>query len=243
MATTGCHRHGGSMGKLLAFALLAIGCASIAPYNARIATNEKISSMSAAPGLPTPTGLEEYGAGVEKQWTETARRCTQVEIAIAGEIDDRQRRLTFTKRLLLGIGSVAAIATTIYTGITEDPKKEVIVPLAAIGGTAVATAIPALTEDDRVSQLQEKLIKINAAESVAIARLNAIEDKLHDRALLWNPIVRDTVNIQYAEGEQRDSIQVHLDSLYLEFELQEKSITPFEFELRSALAAWYDVCK
>ena len=200
-------------------------CASIQPYSVSVPIPAKTL-------LPASAELNEYtqNTGLSAQLERTTTFCGQIKQAIAKEIDAREKRLTTRRSVLLLIGSAAALGTTVYSGIQDTPDKKVVVPLSAISGSALLTAVPSLGKDERAEALREKLSAVKGKEASAIEAWNALERGLLDVSLL-----KGQQNKLKAGTDGWDKTQTDLDRKYVE-------IAPIEDRLRAALASLSNEC-
>jgi hypothetical protein len=215
------------MRKLVLVGVLCVtaGCTSIVPYSVRVATPNHTL-------LPPSAQLTQYteSVGLSAQLERSTAFCGHVKQMIAKEIDERAKRLSTRRSVLLLIGSAAALGTTIYSGIEDTPDKKIVVPLSAISGSALLTAIPSLAQDERAEALKEKLAAVKAKEGIAIEAWNALERGLLDVSLLRGR----QESLQKGSDDWR-SIQTDLDRKYVE-------IAPIEDRLRGALASLSNEC-
>lgn len=200
-------------------------CSAIPPYSGVVPVPRQTL-------LPPSADLIEYtdDKGLSAQLERTTTYCGEVKQAIAREIDQRERRLVIRRNVLVAIGSVAALVSTVYAGVEEDPSKDVTVPLGAISGTALLAALPSLGKDERAEALREKLGAIKAKEASAITAWSSLERGLLDISLLR---LRLEEVEQDAEAVQK--LRVDLDQKYV-------GLAPVEEQFRAALAALSNEC-
>ena len=201
------------------------GCASIPPYSVTV-------PPSTTSLLPPSKQLADYtdDVGLSLQLDRTTTFCGVVKQRIASEIDQRDRRLTTRKSVLLLLGSAAALSVTIYSGIQDTPKKEVIVPLSAISGGSLLTVLPSLGKDERSDALREKLATIKVREGAVIESWNALERGMLGVSLLKGHL-EDAAKGSTAAGQ----VQMDLEAKYNE-------LAPIEERFRTALAALANDC-
>src|SRR5262245_25399556 len=142
--------------------VLTVACA-VRPYSVTI-------RVPADTLLPPSHELDSYtsSSGLSLQLQRSTAYCGQTKQAIAREIDQRDRRALARRSTLLLIGSAAALASTMYSGVQDQPDKRIVVPLSAISGTTLLTALPSLGKDERADALREKLTAVKAKEAAAI---------------------------------------------------------------------------
>jgi hypothetical protein len=205
--------------------VLLAACGTIKPYTVIVPAPD--STL-----LPASAELARYTkkGGLTIQVERTTLYCGKVKQAIASELDHRSRRNSATKRILLLIGSAAALATTVYSGLKENPSKNVIVPLGAITGTALLTALPSLTEDERAGTLRDKLAAIKSKEGVVVDNLNAMEKGLLDLGLLQLQIGDSATSKAEVEQLKKDRLAMYSE------------IAPLEDHLRTSLSSLANEC-
>jgi hypothetical protein len=203
-----------------------LACAPVRPYT--LSTPPPEQSLS-----PPSAEFLEYtsDAGLSLQWDRTTRYCGRVKTAIASEIDQRNRRLTAVRRWLLSLGSLAALASTIYTGVVENEDDRVLIPLGVVSGASLSAAFPALSQDDRVPLLQERLASIKAEELAAVEQLNLIEQAFLELALINRALAR----AEEENVDERARLVREQDAKYTE-------ISAIEERLRTRLTALANTC-
>lgn len=189
--------------------VLGSGCAPIAPYQIDIQPPSEAL-------IPPSGGLVSYESTLADFWNRVSTHCSRITYGMAVEIDQRQRRQSGMSRWLLGIGSLAGLAVTVYSGIDDSPNKGVVIPLSAISGSALISAFPSFSSDARAETLRERQSTIETRRRAAVEALGAIEGELLELALLED------------EGAQAE---------------KEIEIMPYEERLRSALVAWLESCR
>lgn len=210
---------------LALLAAAAGGCATIQPYSI-------VVTVPTQTLLPPSAELNSYtrNSGLSLQLERTTNFCGEVKQAIAREIDQRQNRLTTRRSVLVLIGSIAALITTVYAGIEDDPKKGVVVPLGAVSGGTLLTSLPSLGQDERVAALRDKLAAIKARESNVVESWNELERGLLDVGVL---------RIEQGSHERGDAewrkVQTALDAKYQE-------LAPVEDRFRGSLANLSNEC-
>lgn len=216
------------MGRLAtAMALGLSACAPIPTYS--VTTPIPQESL-----LPPSAALAEYtsGQGLALQLERTTRQCVVVRHAIAKELDQRDRRLTARQQWLLGIGSFAALAVTVYSGVEKEPESGVLIPLGAVSGTALVSAIPTLGKDDRADVLREKLGALRAHENAVVEAFNALE-----RGLLELGILREQKSLMPdAATNERREIDRQIQDTFVE-------LASLQAMLRNALTGLADQCR
>lgn len=133
------------------------------------------------------------------------------------------------RNVLVAIGSVAALTSTVYAGVEDDPSKDVTVPLGAISGTALLSALPSLGKDERAEALREKLSAIKTKEASAITGWNSLERGLLDISLLKLRLETEQ------DAATAKKLKEDLDQKYVD-------LAPVEEQFRAALAALSNEC-
>ena len=208
----------------LCIAALAIpGCSSVPPYSRALSPPDVTL-------VPPSTSLAQYDEkGLSAQLERTTMYCGRVKQALAREIDERNQHSTAVHQWLVGTGSVAGIATTIYSGVAKKPHKEVVVPLGAISGTSLVSALPSFGKDDRAEALQQKIATIRAKENAVLAALATMEHGMTDLGLL---------NMQLGRAPTKADSQTVL----LAKEKKYVELQPAEDQLRGGLLALANEC-
>jgi hypothetical protein len=203
----------------LAALLATAGCARITPWSVTVQPPPQTL-------VPASAELLEYtqNAGLSLQFERTTRHCGLVRQAIAREMDQRNGRSVGQRRTVLVIGSAAALATTIYSGTAEAPKKQVLVPLGTISGGSLLTALPMIGRDERADALAEKLGSIRSREAAAMEALREIEQGLLAISLLRRQEQRaDSLKLP-ADHATRIELHGALETKYREVSLHEDKL-------------------
>jgi hypothetical protein len=153
-----------------------------------------------------------------------------VKHAVAREADLRARRQSAIRRWLVTLGSLAALGSTIYSGVKDEPSEKVLIPLGVVSGSSLTAALPGLSQDERAAGLNEKLATIRAEESAAAEQLNLLERALLDRAILL--VRQDRLDSESDKWRQLEELQ---DQKLVE-------IASAEERLRSKLTSLSNIC-
>lgn len=213
---------------LVAAALLC-GCASIKPYSLVEIVPDTLGVHVI---MPASGNLQSYDSGLATQWDRTFNYCYQRKKAVSAEIDQRERRLTSVRTWLLGFGGVAGLASTVYSGIKQDPRKDVIIPLSVVSGTALITLLPSFSQDERLEALKQRLDHLRAREQVAVNYYNDVELTLSTIGLEQARLDPDQPSyLEDLAEEQEQAIRQHIVALHSQYEA-------LSAKLRTALVEW-----
>jgi hypothetical protein len=174
---------------------------------------------------PTPKNVTAYDSSIAKQWQRTFNHCSQTRKAIAIELSQRKERVSGRRSLFLSIGGLAGLANAIYTGIQDDPKKDITVPLSIISGSALLTFLPSLIEDERVEMLSNKLERLNDLQIKAENALYNLDTEVSVIGKLQEQLKKEN------NEEERKILKLKLNDLFMKAEV-------LIGVLKRALTAW-----
>ncbi len=214
-----------------------MGCSAIRPYNlVDIGPGQQDVTVL----MPPSDGLSRYDTALAVSWIRTVNYCTQVRRSLVDEIEQRKTSLQKRQSVLLLIGSMAGMATAIYSGTADNPSPKALVPLGLVSGASLTTALPSLSRDERLTYLQDKLERIRTCESDAIRQFNRVEALMVDIGITEDAKYEaDSVRAEFASSEATEMADSLGESLYRKYAIAES----LSAELRVALATWASECK
>lgn len=161
-------------------ALFLTGCAlrsdSVSLYSEQLVERPYTESHRVL--LPPPEGISEYSPATAEAWNRTYNECVQIREWMAHEIAQR-RVIASNKRWLFTTFSAAtAMASVAYSGIVDDPKSKILIPLGLASGTSAVTLQEATTRDARLDSLTTRIARLDAAQRQAIKAMQSVEQSV-----------------------------------------------------------------